>query len=92
MADAKAASPGSVVAPASLCPNCSCPDLRRSRVRFYEKPRKWLTTSRPYRCGDCGARVWGLFGGGAVPCHQSTELLWAQSLDLSEIDRSLERH
>jgi hypothetical protein len=92
MADAKAASPGSVVASASLCPSCSGPDLRRSRVRFYEKPRKWLTTSRPYRCAGCGARVWGLFEIGAVVVSSRAEPFAPLSLDLSEIDRSLERH
>ena len=91
MPDVKAASPGRVGATVSLCPNCRRPDLRRSHVRFYEKPRKWLTTSRPYRCGGCRARVWGLFNdaGGSAQC---AEPLAPQPLDLSAIDRSLERN
>lgn len=92
MADAKAVSPGSVGATASLCPVCSSPDLRRSHVRFYEKPRKWLTSHRPYRCGGCHARVWGSFESSSPPVEAPVVPLSAPSLDLSEIDRSLDRH
>jgi hypothetical protein len=92
MADAQAVSPGSVGASASLCPVCSSTDLRRSHVRFYEKPRKWLTTSRPYRCGGCHARIWGSFESSSPPAVAQVAPPPAPSLDLSEIDRSLERH
>jgi hypothetical protein len=92
MPDAKAVSPGRVDALVSLCPKCSSPDLRRSRVRFYEKPRKWLTARRPYRCGDCHARVWRVFACGAAEWRKSMLPVAAHSLDLAEIDRSLDEN
>jgi len=91
MSDVRAASPGRLDASVSLCPKCSGRDLRRSHVRFYEKPRKWFSTSRPYRCSNCRARVWGLFEGSGTDHIQLAEPLASQPLDLTAIDRALER-
>ena len=78
----------------SECPRCGRPNLRRSQVRFYEKPRKVLSSSRPYRCNGCRLRVWG-----RVPPQSAVKVgpdpanaaAWTQagisdSLDLSALD------
>jgi hypothetical protein len=93
MSDVTAASPGPVDAHVSLCPKCGGAGLRRSHVRFYEKPRKWLTASRPYRCAYCRARVWGSFeGNGTGYGHvEFAEPIPSPPLDLTAIDRSIER-
>ena len=76
----------------SECPRCGSPGLRRSQVRFYEKFRKVLSSSRPYRCYGCRMRVWGRLPPQEVP--DSVGLAWEQSgvtesldLDLSALDR-----
>jgi hypothetical protein len=78
----------------SKCPRCGTRGLRRSQVRFYEKLRKALSSSRPYRCNGCQLRVWG-----RVPPTEAVEVgpdgatsaAWPQgageSLDLSALDR-----
>ena len=77
----------------SQCPTCGSADLQRSYVRFYERPRKALAEARPYRCGSCHRRVWGNLpsrpadAGAGWPEPDPTP-----SLDLSEVDRALERH
>lgn len=78
----------------STCPNCGRPDLRRSHVRFYERLRKALSSSRPYRCTGCRVRVWGRVPQSAatVGPHGAGGEAEAQSpvtepLDLSALDR-----
>lgn len=76
----------------SHCPNCGSANLHRSSVRFYEKPRKALAVARPYRCGSCQRRVWGNLQSNpadvpaAWPPPDTTP-----SIDLSELDRALDR-
>lgn len=77
------------------CPRCGRAGLRRSQVRFYEKLRKALSTSRPYRCNGCQLRVWGRVPpteAVAVGPDGATSAAWTQagvgeSLDLSALDR-----
>jgi uncharacterized protein YbaR (Trm112 family) len=40
-----------------VCPHCKG-TLDHSRVRWYEKWRRLLMSSRPYRCYDCRRRFW----------------------------------
>lgn len=79
----------------SECPRCGRAGLRRSQVRFYEKLRKALSSSRPYRCNGCRLRVWGRVrpqeaasvgpdGAGVEAWEQSGV---SKSLDLSALDR-----
>jgi hypothetical protein len=71
--------------------------LRRSQVRFYEKFLKALTSSRPYRCVCCRARVWGHFQSSQPVKSRDTgkpEPGWVQTSstklpDLSALDRVL---
>lgn len=80
----------------SECPKCGRPNLRRSQVRFYEKLRKALSSSRPYRCSGCRLRVWGHVrpqelarvdanGAGAAWTQAGVR----EALDLSALDRLL---
>lgn len=79
----------------SECPRCGRPNLRRSQVRFYEKLRKALSSSRPYRCNGCRLRVWGRVRpqeadrGGADGANVAawTQAGVSESLDLSALDR-----
>ena len=77
----------------SECPKCGRPNLRRSQVRFYEKLRRALSSSRPDRCVGCRLRFWGHVrpqelarveaGGGAA----WTQAGVSEALDLSALDR-----
>ncbi len=40
------------------CPRCGYNGLRRSRPRWYDAIRIWLTDSKPYRCAGCRTRRW----------------------------------
>ena len=79
----------------SECPRCGSTSLRRSQVRFYEKLRKALSSSRPYRCNGCRLRVWGRVRppeSGRVGPDGAGLGAWEQSgvtksLDLSALDR-----
>lgn len=79
----------------SECPKCGRPNLRRSQVRFYEKLRKALSSSRPYRCTGCRLRVWGHVRPqelARVDAHTTGVATWTQAgvnetLDLSALDR-----
>lgn len=78
----------------SECPKCGRPNLRRSQVRFYEKLRRALSSSRPYRCTGCRLRVWGHVrrqelakldtDGAGVAWTQAGV---SETLDLSALDR-----
>src|SRR5687768_12701698 len=78
----------------SECPRCGGPNLRRSQVRFYEKLRKALSSSRPYRCVGCRLRVWGrvrLQESARVEADAAAVTAWTQPgvsepLDLSALD------
>jgi hypothetical protein len=87
-----------VAAPQDLsrCPRCGSPDLQRSRVRFYERPRKALSAARPYRCGRCRKRTWGYLSAGHAGHWRSGDaggrLLQSESgLGLSILDRAVDR-
>ena len=45
----------------SVCPDCGSIDIRRSRTRFWERPVKFVTGRRVYRCVSCNWRGW-VFG------------------------------
>jgi hypothetical protein len=76
------------------CPKCGGSNLRRSQVRFYEKLRKALSSSRPYRCTGCRLRVWGrvrLQESARVEADATAMAAWTQAgvsetLDLSALD------
>jgi DNA-directed RNA polymerase subunit RPC12/RpoP len=78
----------------SECPKCGRPNLRRSQVRFYERLRKALSSSRPYRCIDCRLRVWGRVRPqepARVDADAAAVAAWTQAgvsetLDLSALD------
>jgi len=40
------------------CPLCRAKALRRSMLRWWERPARWMFVIRPYRCYQCGARCW----------------------------------
>jgi uncharacterized protein with PIN domain len=87
-----------LVAPQDLsrCPKCGSPDLQRSRVRFYEKPRKALSAARPYRCESCRKRSWGHRPYGHTGYRRSRDsggrvLQSETALDLSVLDRAFDR-
>jgi hypothetical protein len=79
----------------SECPRCGGPNLRRSQVRFYEKLRRALSSSRPYRCIGCRLRVWGhvrpqqlaRVDADAVAVAAWTQSGVSETLDLSALDR-----
>lgn len=45
------------------CSRCSSDDLRKSRYRLLEHPLKLLGI-RPFRCMDCGKRLYALRSSG----------------------------
>lgn len=79
----------------SECPRCAGPNLRRSQVRFYEKLRKALSSSRPYRCNGCGLRFWGRVrprkaasvGADGASVAARTQAGVSETVDLSALDR-----
>jgi predicted RNA-binding Zn-ribbon protein involved in translation (DUF1610 family) len=42
----------------TACPQCGSAHLRRSRRRRYEHLLAAFSRRRPYRCDDCGRRLW----------------------------------
>jgi predicted RNA-binding Zn-ribbon protein involved in translation (DUF1610 family) len=40
------------------CPQCHSYGIYRSRLRGWERVKKYFTIERPYRCHDCGWRGW----------------------------------
>lgn len=47
--------------PEQRCPRCLSRDLRRARVRIWERPVLWLTNRIPLRCQFCKFRCWGYY-------------------------------
>lgn len=68
------------------CPVCHSSDIHRSRSRFWI--RRWLKSSRAFRCRACGhhaAEVMHSSRSGPVDCT-----LRSRSLDLAEIDKAFD--
>jgi hypothetical protein len=40
------------------CPRCASRFITRSATRWWERPRRWLSERRPYRCHSCSWRGW----------------------------------